>query len=208
MDLYQYDSSLRKKGVHVMAGLDEAGRGPIAGPVVAAAVVLPDGLRIDGLRDSKKIPEKERTSLFWEVLSFSADVGVGVVKHDVIDRINILQATKLAMQIALSDLLCRPDLIVIDALTLPSIEIRQLSPVKAESKSASVAAASIIAKYVRDAIMLHYDGVYPQYNFKRHKGYCTKEHLEAIRIHGPCKIHRKSFNKVMSVFLPFDGCNL
>jgi ribonuclease HII len=208
MDLYQYDSSLRKKGVHVMAGLDEAGRGPIAGPVVAAAVVLPDGLRIDGLRDSKKIPEKERTFLFWEVLSFSADVGVGVVEHDVIDRINILQATKLAMQIALSDLLCRPDLLIIDALTLPSIEIRQHSPVKAESKSASVAAASIIAKYVRDAIMLRYDGVYPQYNFKRHKGYCTKEHLEAIRIHGPCKIHRKSFNKVMSVFLPFDGYNL
>jgi ribonuclease HII len=123
----------------------------------------------------------------------------------VIDRINILQATKLSMQIALSDLVCSPDLIIIDAVTLPSVEIEQLSPVKAESKSASVAAASIIAKYVRDAIMLHNDEIYPHYNFKRHKGYCTKEHLELIRIHGPCKIHRKSFNKVMSVFLPLDG---
>jgi len=204
MDLYKFDSSLRQKGFNLIAGLDEAGRGPLAGPVVAAAVVLPDCLRIEGLRDSKKVLEKERTSLFWEVLSFSMDIGVGIVDHDMIDRINILRATKLAMQIALNDLVSSPDLIIIDALTLPSVKIEQLSPVKAESKSASVAAASIVAKYVRDAIMFRYDHQYPQYNFKSHKGYCTKEHLQRLQMHGPCKIHRKSFNKVKCVLLPFE----
>jgi len=203
MDIYQHDGFFRKRGYGIIAGIDEAGRGPIAGPVVAAAVVLPDNLKIDGLRDSKKVPEKERTSLFWEILCLSKDIGVGIVEHQEIDRLNILKATKLAMQKALGDLNITPDILIIDAVSLPSVPIKQISPIKAESKSASVAAASIIAKYVRDMIMRRYHDIYPLYNFKKHKGYCTEEHLDIIRLHGPCPIHRKTFKKVMSVELPF-----
>ncbi len=199
MDIYQHDASLRQQGNAAIAGIDEAGRGPIAGPVVAAAVVLSDGIRIEGLRDSKKVPEKERECLFWDVLCTAQGIGVGIVEHYEIDRLNILQSTKMAMARALDDLDIVPDMLVIDAVTLPSVPIRQISPFKAESKSASVAAASIIAKYVRDSIMLHYHDIYPQYNFKRHKGYCTKEHLRLIQLHGPSPIHRKSYSGVMSV---------
>jgi ribonuclease HII len=203
MDFYQHDDSLRKKGFLRIAGIDEAGRGPLAGPVVAAAVILQEGIRIDGLRDSKKVPEKERESLFHEIRKSSSDIGIGIVGHDDIDLLNILRATRLAMQHAVSKLSTPPDLLIIDAVSLPSVSIKQLSPVKGESVSASVAAASIIAKYTRDRIMLDYHEQYPQYNFSKHKGYATKEHLEMIRIHGPCPIHRKSFCRVMSLELPF-----
>lgn len=202
-DLYQYDESLRKKGYLRIAGIDEAGRGPLAGPVVAATVVFSRGITIKGLRDSKKVPEKEREILYSEVLRFSEDVGVGIVGHEEIDRLNILRATRLAMQYAVEDLSKPPDILVIDALSLPSIPIRQLSIIKGESISASIAAASIVAKFVRDKIMMEYHRQYPQYNFEKHKGYCTKEHLDMIRLYGPCPIHRKSFQRVMSVDLPF-----
>jgi ribonuclease HII len=201
MDLYRYDGSWRQEGFAVIAGIDEAGRGPIAGPVVAAAAVLPPSVRIEGLRDSKKVPEKERETLFWEVLCLASAIGVGIVEHDHIDKSNILQATKLAMQLALEDLYLEPHLLIIDAVSLPSVSIEQVSPFKAESKSASVAAASIIAKYVRDSIMLRYHDMYPSYNFKKHKGYCTQEHLDMISRHGPCPIHRKSYRKVMTMRL-------
>lgn len=201
MGIYRHDASLRRNGYAVIAGIDEAGRGPIAGPVVAASVVLSDDIRIKGLRDSKKVPARERESLFWDVLCAAKGIGVGVVDHDEIDRLNILQSTKLAMKRALEDLGTMPDMLVIDAVTLPFIPIKQISPFKAESKSASVAAASIIAKYVRDSIMLRYHEAYPQYNFKKHKGYGTKEHLELVRLHGPSPIHRKSFAGVMSLSL-------
>lgn len=203
MDIYQHDQAFRQKGFRIIAGIDEAGRGPIAGPVVAAAVVLPENLRIEGLRDSKKVPEKERESLFWDIVTLSKNVGIGMVGHEEIDRYDILQCTKLAMKIAMDDLSVLPDMIIIDAVSLPSIPVKQISPIKAESKSASVAAASIIAKYVRDVMMVHYHDVYPEYNFKKHKGYCTQEHLRMIRLHGPCPIHRKSFKKVMSMTLPW-----
>lgn len=186
-----------------MAGIDEAGRGPLAGPVVASAVVLPSMKRIEGLRDSKKVPEKERESLFREILCCAPDIGVGIVEADVIDRINILRATKLAMQRAVEDLSSKPDLLLIDALKLPLVDIKQVSMIKGESKSASISAASIIAKVVRDGIMRHYDGVYPEYGFAVHKGYSTREHMEKIILHGPCPIHRRSFEKVLSLELPF-----
>jgi len=202
-DLYQYDESLRKKGYLRIAGIDEAGRGPLAGPVVAAAVVFSKSIKIEGLRDSKKVREKEREILYPEVLRFSEDVGVGIVGHEEIDRLNILRATRLAMQYAVEDLSKPPDILVIDALSLPSIPIRQVSIIKGESISASIAAASIVAKFVRDKIMMEYHRQYPQYNFEKHKGYCTKEHLDMIRLYGPCPIHRKSFQRVMSVDLPF-----
>lgn len=203
MDIYRYDESLRNKGFKRIAGIDEAGRGPLAGPVVASAVVLPPLKIIGGLRDSKKVPEKERELLFWEVLSCCLDVGVGIVEAEVIDRINILRATKLAMETAVKDLSAEPDLLLIDALTLSSVSIKQISPTKGESVSASIAAASIIAKVVRDRLMQRYHQVYPEYGFERHKGYSTIEHIEKILRHGPCPIHRKSFEKVMSLTLPF-----
>lgn len=202
MDIYDHDSSLREEGCRLLAGVDEAGRGPVAGPVVAAAVIMPDRLRIRGLRDSKKVPEKERKLLFGELMCLASDIGVGIVGHEEIDRLNILNATRLAMHAAIKDLRLIPDLLVIDAVDLPSVDIRQMSFFKAESRSASVAAASIVAKYVRDAIMIRYHDIYPAYNFKRNKGYCTAEHMEMIRLHGPCPIHRRSFRQVMSLQLP------
>jgi ribonuclease HII len=199
MGIYRHDALLREQGYEIIAGIDEAGRGPIAGPVVASAVVLDDDVRIKGLRDSKRVPEAERETLFWDVLCEATTIGVGIVGHDEIDRSDILRSTRLAMMLALGDLGIMPDMLVIDAVPLPSVRIRQISPFKAESKSASVAAASIIAKYVRDSIMLRYHEIFPQYNFKKHKGYGTREHLALIRRHGPSPIHRKSYAGVMSL---------
>jgi ribonuclease HII len=202
MDIFAYDEALRKKGASIIAGIDEAGRGTLAGPVVAAAVVLRDGARIDRLRDSKKVPEKERTYLFNIIQRDSIDIGIGIVGSEEIDRLNILRATKRAMQHAVENLSVKPDLLIIDAVSLSALPIRQLSPTKGEDKSASVAAASIVAKCVRDNIMRELHLQYPDYNFARHKGYSTKEHLERLQIHGPCAIHRKSFQRVMSLELP------
>lgn len=204
-DLYRFDQSLRERGFRVIAGIDEAGRGPLAGPVVAAAVILPEDKRFYGLRDSKKVPEKEREALFWDLLCDSIDIGLGVVEPAVIDRINIRNATVIAMEEAVKDLLLKPDLLLIDAMKLPGIEIEQRPLIKGESKSASIAAASIIAKVTRDKLMFYYDTLYPEYGFGRHKGYATRGHIEKIIAYGPCDIHRKSFEKVMSLALPFKG---
>lgn len=203
MDIYRHDEDLRNNGFQRIAGIDEAGRGPLAGPVVAAAVVLKGNTRIKGLRDSKKVPEKERESLFIEIQDTALDIGIGIVNHEDIDKINILRASKLAMKLAVGNLSELPDFLVIDAVTLPSVPIKQTSPIKGESVSASVAAASIIAKVTRDRIMYEYHNQYPQYNFNKHKGYSTKEHMELIQLYGPCPIHRKSFCKVMTLELPF-----
>lgn len=199
--IYQFDQSLKNKGFRIIAGIDEAGRGPLAGPVVAAAVILPEDKRFDGLRDSKIIPEKEREAIFWELICDCPDIGIGVVGHEVIDRINIRNATIMAMEMAVNDLSRRPDLLLIDAMKI-AVDIEQLSLIKGESKSASIAAASIVAKVTRDKLMNHYDNLYPEYGFRRHKGYATKEHIEKIIAYGPCKIHRRSFEKVMSLSLP------
>ncbi len=198
MDIYRHDDSFRDEGFRVIAGIDEAGRGPLAGPVVAAAVILPPHIRIKGLRDSKKVPEKERTLLFWEVLVSASAIGIGIVDNLEIDRINILNATKSAMKQAVEDLAWSPDALLVDAVTIPAITLRQFPIIKGDAKSASVAAASIIAKYVRDALMLHYDNLYPEYHFRRHKGYGTKDHIRIITQLGPCPIHRKSFRPVAS----------
>ncbi|BCB96686.1 ribonuclease HII [Dissulfurispira thermophila] len=208
IDPYEYDESIRKNGFGIIAGIDEAGRGPVAGPVVAAAVILPCGVRIEGIRDSKKIPEKEREILFYEILLNALCIGIGIVDANVIDRINILRATRQAMYAALVDLTnnmsIRPDIILIDALTIPSMDVKQMSIIKGDAKSASIAAASIIAKVVRDGIMKSYHSIYPQYGFDKHKGYATKAHLDKINKYGPCPIHRKSFQKVMDLVLPLE----
>jgi ribonuclease HII len=200
--IFLHDENLRKN-YSLIAGIDEAGRGPLAGPVVAAAVILPRETFINGVRDSKKIPEKQRKSVFWEIVRSAHAVGVGIVAADVIDSINILQATKRAMGLAVKDLRSRPDLLLIDAVKLPDVAIEQQSFIKGESVSASVAAASVVAKVVRDDIMLGYHEQYPDYNFRGHKGYSTKEHMKNICLFGPCPIHRKSFRKVKDVQLPF-----
>ncbi|NOZ68583.1 MAG: ribonuclease HII [Deferribacteres bacterium] len=196
--LFSHDDEIRRK-YPVVAGLDEAGRGPLAGPVVAAAVVLPPGLTIEGLRDSKKIAEKERKEVFWHIVRCAVAVGVGIVTAEEIDRTNILRSTKRAMEIALEDLGIRPDILLIDAVQLPHIDIPQHSIIRGESASASIAAASVVAKVVRDDIMLDYHEKYPAYNFKAHKGYSTRQHMEMLRAYGPCPIHRKSFSRVMDV---------
>lgn len=203
MDIYQYDQSLRQQGYLLVAGMDEAGRGPLAGPVVAAAVILRESIRISGLRDSKKVPADERESLFSFIQESAAAIGIGIVGNEDIDRLNILRATRQSMEIAVRKLPITPDMLVIDALSLPSVPIQQRSPIKAENVSASVAAASIVAKHTRDKIMLDYHHQYPMYNFRQHKGYATKEHLEMLQRFGPCPIHRKSFFRVMSLDLPF-----
>lgn len=205
MDIFLYDESLRQKGFCRIAGIDEAGRGPLAGPVVASAVVMPVGKKIKGLRDSKKVPEAERESLFDDILGCCLDVGVGIVDAGEIDKINILRATKHAMEKAIKALSAEPDLLLIDAVKLPHMHIKQISPIKGESVSASIAAASIVAKVTRDRLMQQYHEIYPEYGFEKHKGYCTKEHMEKLLSYGPCPIHRKSFDKVMDLALPFKN---
>jgi ribonuclease HII len=200
--LFSHDERLRSE-YRIIAGLDEAGRGPLAGPVVAAAVILPSGVIIEGLKDSKRIPEKERKRIFWKIVRSAEAIGVGMVDAETIDQINILRATKRAMELAVEDLGMKPRLLLIDAVSL-QIDLEQQSIIKGESVSASIAAASVVAKTVRDDIMIDYHKEYPQYNFKRHKGYSTKEHMEKICVYGPSPVHRKSFRKVRDVPLPLE----
>ncbi len=203
MDIYRHDDSFRDEGFPVIAGIDEAGRGPLAGPVVAAAVVLSPHTRIAGLRDSKKVPEKERSYLFREVLASAAAIGVGIADNQEIDRTNILRATKSAMKKAVEDLAASPDALLLDAVAIPDLPMAQFPIIRGDAKSSSIAAASIIAKYVRDCLMLHYHDLYPDYNFRQHKGYGTREHIKMIELRGPCPIHRRSFRQVMTAELPF-----
>ena len=194
-ELFDFDARFRRQYA-MIAGVDEAGRGPLAGPVVAAAVILDDRVFIAEVNDSKKLKKTVREYLFMEILCSSLSVGVGIVDNQVIDSINILRASKLAMNKAVADLSITPELVLVDAITIPDLSITQKAFVKGDSKSASIAAASIMAKVVRDGIMSGYHAIYPQYNFKRHKGYPTKEHMEKIQLYGPCPIHRTSFRGV------------
>ncbi|HSW61901.1 MAG TPA: ribonuclease HII [Dissulfurispiraceae bacterium] len=203
MDIFAYDEALRKQGFFFIAGVDEAGRGPLAGPVVAAAVILPAGLRIEGVRDSKKVPERQRERLYAAITERAEAFGIGLLEADEIDRTDILRATRAAMTLALSRLGRIPDIVLLDAVRLPNLTLEQKPLIKGDSMSAAIAAASIIAKVTRDRLMLHYHGKYPQYGFASHKGYATSEHIASIRRHGPCPIHRMSFDKVKTVPLPF-----
>ncbi len=202
MDIFSFDNGIRIEGFEIIAGLDEVGRGPLAGPVVASAVILKEDDVITGLNDSKKLSAKKIGSLFWDIVSQSVAIGIGIVDASEIDSINILNATKKAMMTAVEDLSVTPDLLVIDALTLDDCAIGQKSVIKGDCKSASIAAASIIAKHARDSIMNHYHMLYPDYGFDKHKGYGTQLHREKINKYGPCPIHRRSFSPVMSIPLP------
>jgi ribonuclease HII len=191
-----FEGRARASGFTCIAGLDEAGRGPLAGPVVAAAVVLPDGILIPGLTDSKQVPEQERERLFDIIRERAICYGMGVVDERTIDDVNILQATIIAMERALETLTLQPDYLLIDALTLPRVSILQNPLIKGDCRSHSIAAASILAKVTRDRLMLELHEKFPQYNFQRHKGYGTREHLALLRKHGPCEAHRKTFHPV------------
>ena len=193
---YRYEREAWRSGLPHVAGVDEAGRGPLAGPVVAAAVILNPECRIKGLDDSKLLTPTRREALFDRILERAAAVGTGIADPETIDRLNILEATRLAMLEALAKLTPRPDLVLIDAVSLSTLTCPQKSLVKGDRRSASIAAASIIAKVTRDRLMLEADVRFPQYGFSRHKGYPTPEHLAALRRHGPCPIHRRTFHGV------------
>lgn len=178
-----------------LCGIDEAGRGPLAGPVVAGAVVLPRDCQILFLNDSKKLSEKKREELFVEIQEKAISYGIGIVPPAKIDEINILQATYEAMRLALGQLSVVPELLLNDAVTIPGVEINQLAIIKGDAKSVSIAAASILAKVARDRMMKEYDKLYPSYGFAKHKGYGTPQHIKALEEFGPCPIHRKTFIK-------------
>ena len=180
-----------------VCGIDEAGRGPLAGPVAAAAVILPEGLLIPYVTDSKQLSEKRREELYDVIMEKAVSVGVGLSGPARIDEINILQATYEAMREAVSKLSVTPAVTLNDAVTIPGLQgnIRQVPIIKGDAKSLSIAAASIIAKVTRDRLMREYDRLYPQYGFAGHKGYGSAEHIRAIREHGPCPIHRRTFLK-------------
>ena len=178
---------------HNICGIDEAGRGPLVGPVVAAAVILPKDARILYVNDSKQLSEKKREELYDVIMKEAVSVGVGIASSARIDEINILQADYEAMREAVSKLNPAPDILLNDAVIIPQLEMKQVSIIKGDAKSLSIASASIIAKVTRDRMMYEYDKLYPEYGFASHKGYGTKAHTEALKQYGPCPIHRRSF---------------
>ena len=190
---YRYEARAWRSGVGRVAGIDEAGRGPLAGPVVAAAVILAPDRRVASLADSKLLTPERREELFLVIHERALAVGVGVVDHETIDRVNILEATRRAMTGALAALSVVPELVITDFVALPALPCPQRNLVAGDRRCASVAAASIVAKVTRDRLMLEADRRFPEYGFARHKGYGTVEHLAALDRHGPCPIHRRSF---------------
>lgn len=190
-EMWQYERQY--EDCTYICGVDEAGRGPLAGPVVAGAVILPKNCEILYLNDSKKLSAKRRDELFDEIMEKAVATGVGVISSARIDEINILQATYEAMRMAIQKLDVTPQVLLNDAVTIPEINISQVPIIKGDSKSVSIAAASILAKVTRDRLMTEYEEIYPQYGFAKHKGYGTGLHIEAIQKYGPCPIHRQTF---------------
>lgn len=193
---YEYENAAKSGGFKLVCGVDEAGRGPLAGPVCAAAVILPEDAVIEGLNDSKKLSEKKREALYDVIKEKAIAFCVAYGTLEEIETLNILQATFLAMNRAIDGLAVKPDFALIDGNRVPKdIKIPCKTVIKGDGKSMSVAAASVLAKVTRDRLMFEYDKKYPEYDFKKHKGYGTKEHTELIKKYGPCEIHRMSFLK-------------
>ena len=191
-EMQQFENQARTQGHRLIVGIDEVGRGPLAGPVVAAAVILPEKFQLLGVNDSKKLSAKKRDELYDEIQNQAISIGIGMVDHNKIDEINIYQASKLAMGIALEDLCFIPDYLLIDAMKL-DVNIPQESLIKGDARSVSIAAASIVAKVIRDRLMEDYAKMYPGYGFENNAGYGTKEHLIGLETQGICTIHRKTF---------------
>jgi ribonuclease HII len=198
----EFEQEARRCGYRRIAGIDEAGRGPLAGPVVAAAVILPVHARLAGVDDSKQLSEAERERLYPAILEKAVGVGIGVADPGEIDTLNILEATRLAMRRAIENVAPPPDYVLSDAVTLPAIRIPLRAIIKGDALSLSIAAASIIAKVTRDHLMAAYHEMFPQYNFLSHKGYGTAEHLRMLARFGPCSIHRRTFAPVRNAVLP------
>jgi ribonuclease HII len=198
LSLYQYENQLYEKGVQYIAGVDEAGRGPLAGPVVAAAVILKKGAIFKYVNDSKQLTEKQRQLALIEIKENALAIGIGISSVDEIDLINIYRASREAMISAIKQLKIKPDFLLIDAMPM-EIDIPLLSIIKGDTLSVSIAAASIIAKTTRDGYMIEMDKLFPEYGFKKHKGYGTKEHLEAIQTYGITPIHRKTYEPIKSM---------
>ena len=195
VDMWAIENSLFSDDVKIICGVDEAGRGPLAGPVCAAAVILPPGIEIPGLNDSKKLTDKRRRELFPIIKETALAYGIGLASHEEIDEINILQATFLAMERAISQLKVRPDMVLIDGNRAKDFGLPVKTVIHGDSLSASIAAASVLAKVTRDDIMDDLASSYPEYGFQIHKGYGTKAHYEALRTYGHCENHRKTFLK-------------
>ena len=193
-----YEKELYAQGIQLIAGVDEVGRGPLAGPVVAAAVILPENCKIPGLNDSKKIPKSKHQAIYQAVLGQALSVGIGVKDNQVIDQVNIYEATKLAMLEAIQELDQQPQHLLIDAMKL-DLPISQTSIIKGDANSLSIAAASIVAKVTRDQMMAAYDQEYPGYDFGQNSGYGTSKHLEGLEKHGVTPIHRRSFEPIKSM---------
>jgi ribonuclease HII len=196
MDLWFFEKKATREGYNKIAGIDEAGRGPLAGPVVSAAVILPQALPIAGVIDSKKLSAKKRSQLYEEIYSHALSVGIGIVDPAEIDRINILRASLLAMSMAVENLKPQPECLLIDGPFQISTHLPQKPISKGDALSVSIAAASIVAKVTRDRLMEKYDEYYPQFGFSRHKGYPTRAHKAAIAKFGYCQIHRRTFRGV------------
>lgn len=192
-ELWNYEHACYDEGYSLICGVDEAGRGPLAGPVCAAAVILPRDLEIEGLNDSKKLTEKRREALYDIIVEKAVAYGIAFASEKEIDEINILQATFLAMQRAVERLSVCPDMVLVDGNREPELNLPVKTIVKGDSLSANIAAASILAKVTRDRLMLEQDKIYPEYGFALHKGYGTKAHYAALREHGACPIHRQTF---------------
>lgn len=200
IELKKIDKEFFDKGVKYIAGIDEAGRGPLAGPVVVASVILPQDSMIEGVNDSKKISESKREKLYEIITKEAISYGIGIIYQNEIDEINILQATKKGLTEAIKQMDIKPNIIMVDALNgIDTLGIPYKSIIKGDAKSYSIAAASIIAKVTRDRIMREWDKVYPEYGFGSHKGYGTAKHIAAIREYGPCPIHRKTFITKFSI---------
>ena len=199
-NLYEYEDALYEKGVTYIAGTDEAGRGPLAGPVVAAAVILKKGAKIEGVDDSKKLTDKKRRALIEVIKKEALAIGIAIVSPQEIDRINIYRASKEAMISAIQSLKIKPEYILADAMMLEEeFGIPTESIIKGDQKSASIAAASIVAKVTRDEYMIEMDKLFPMYGFKKHMGYPTKAHIEAIELYGVSPIHRRTFEPIKSI---------
>ena len=194
--LKQIDKELFDMGMEYVCGIDEAGRGPLAGPVVVASVIMPKNSMIEGVNDSKKVSEKKREKIYEQIIEEAISYGVGIIDQEEIDEINILQATKKGLTQSLISMKIKPNVILVDALTgIDTLGIPYKSIIKGDAKSYSIACASIIAKVTRDRIMREWDKVYPEYGFEGHKGYGTAKHIAAIKEYGLCPLHRKTFTK-------------
>lgn len=194
-DLYKYECELYQKGINLIGGIDEVGRGPLIGPVVAACVILPKNFKLEGLTDSKKLSEKKRIAFDKIIREKAISIGIGEINEKIIDEVNIYEATKLAMKKAVDNMEIKPEHLLIDAMPL-NIGIESTSIIKGDSKSISIAAASVIAKVYRDNLLEEMDKAYPMYDLKNNKGYPTKKHIEAIEKYGICKYHRLSYGPV------------